>query len=317
MDAPKVVGLKAGEARVELSGRFLELLSGDPEAAAAVLEHELAHVTHKDISPRPFTQTFWHVLNRTSIATIVPVILGVSFSIWVNTTSSGRQFLFQHFPVHSVTERASTEVVTTYRGNAGNGQIVDPTPQRRSSQSTPTNPKEGSGSAVTRYSQAGNGQTVAADPPAARDEVVTTHSQASSFQAATRYSEAGDEQMSHDPHQSQSVTTRAKGKSKKRVTSHNVHEQDFFRFIPANLRLGIFLATFAIVPTVIWLLLVLNFRRERWLSERMADLEVILQARGQALVRALDFFAPKRDWAGLFSLHPSVTNRKKYILTRT
>jgi len=343
--APEVIGLTGQEARVTLSGGFLELLSRDPEAAFAVLEHELAHITHKDVSPFPFANTFWHVLNRISIALILPGILGVSFSLWVNTTSSGRQFVFRHFPVHSVTETASTEVVTTYRGAAGNGQIGDTTLQTHSSQSTP-NPQGGSSSAVTTYFQAGNGQIVAADPGVDRGEAVTTHSQTSSAQVASRYSQAGDDQIvttSPKPYQNQSGTTSAKPKRKQKATPHNVRKETFFenillrllRFLPASLQRTMavmFFAAFAIVPIVIWLLLVLNFRRERWLSERMADLEVIVHSRGHDLVRALDFFSPKEidkagiaralrtrlnERAGIFSFHPSVANRKQYILARS
>jgi hypothetical protein len=344
-DAPEVIGLTVKEARVTLSGGFLELLSRDPEAAFAVLEHELAHITHKDVSPRPFANTFWHVLNRIAIALIVPEILGVSFSLWVNSTSSGRQFLFRHFPVHSVTETASTEVVTTYRGGAGNGQIGVTTHQTHSRRTAPT-PQGGGSSAVTTYSQAGNGQIGAADLGTGRGEAGTAHPLTSSSKAPSQYSQAVNDQIvtiSPKPYRSQLVTTSAEPKRKQKAEPHNVPKETFLertffhllRLLPASAQRTMaisFLASFAVIPVLIWLLLVLNFRRERWLSERMADLEVIFYARGRGLMRALDFFSLKdtgkagtlsmlRRWLGartnIFSFHPSVASRKKYILARS
>lgn len=208
---PKVMLTKRG-VEVQLSGPFLKLLSRDPEAAAATLQHEFAHIVHKDVG-RSFTYRFWHVFSRITVLNLALATFGTSLFLLFNYVSFGRELAFK----------------------VGGGHVV-----------------------INSVNSEGQHQEIEERLP-------------------------------------------------------NVDLEG--PVLPVSFAVKIVLYTF-VAPVGIWLFLVLSLRRERMLSEKMADLEVILESRGRDLVTALDFFAGKHGRAGLFALHPSVAWRKRYILAR-
>jgi hypothetical protein len=68
------------------------------------------------------------------------------------------------------------------------------------------------------------------------------------------------------------------------------------------------------LPLLLLFWLLRSLRKDRWLTERMADLEVMLCGEGPALLRALRFLSRVDAKITLFSLHPSLSAREKFIL---